>query len=154
MQELSMPLYDHAWLCQQIVQGAPEAIVFADRDGIIRLWNSGAEGMFGYTSEEALGETLDIIIPERLRERHWTGYQGVMTTGITSYGDKLLAVPAIKNDGTPISIEFSIRLVHSSTGELIGSAAIIRDVTARWKKEKALKEKLTAESQTVQEHSS
>ena len=145
-----MPTFDHAWLCEQIVQGAPDAIIFADRDGLIGLWNSGAEEMFGYTSEEALGKTLDIIIPERLRERHWIGYQQVMATGVTSYGDKLLAVPALKSDGTTISIEFSILLVRSKTGELLGSAALIRDVTDRWQKEKALKQKLAAlESKAV-----
>jgi PAS domain S-box-containing protein len=67
--------YTHESLCQKIVEGAPDAIIFADPEGVIQLWNVGAEAIFGYRSEEALGQTLDIIIPERLRERHWQGYR-------------------------------------------------------------------------------
>ncbi len=140
---------DHAWLCRQIVDGAPDAVIFADREGAIRLWNSGAEKMFGYPAGEALGRSLDIIIPERLRERHWSGYRQVMESGVTRYGEQLLAVPAVRKDGTRISIEFTIVLVRDEKGDLIGSAAVIRDVTARWQKEKELKEKLAAlESQS------
>lgn len=135
---------DHAWLCQQIVDGAPDVVIFADREGAIRLWNSGAEKMFGYNSSEALGQSLDIIIPERLRERHWSGYRQVMASGVTRYGEQLLAVPAMRKDGARISIEFTIVLVRDEKGEPIGSAAVIRDVTARWQKDKALKEKLAA----------
>ena len=73
---------------------AQDAVIFADRSGVIRLWNSGAEAIFGYEAAEALGQTLDLIIPERLRERHWEGYHRTMTTGLTRYGEGLLAVPA------------------------------------------------------------
>lgn len=131
-------------LVQQIVEKTYDAIIFADRDGIIRLWNSGAEAMFGYQAQEALGQTLDLIIPERLRERHWEGYRKVMATGVTKYGRELLAVPGIRKDGTRISLEFTIVLLRDLTGELVGAAAIIRDVTARWQREKALKERLAA----------
>jgi len=137
-----MPSYDHARLCQQIVDGAMDAVIFADREGAIRLWNSGAEKMFGYNSSEALGESLDIIIPERLRDRHWSGYRQVMASGVTRYGEQLLAVPAVRKDGARISIEFTILLVRNAAGELIGSAAVIRDVTARWQKEKELKQRM------------
>ncbi|MCK8601838.1 PAS domain-containing protein [Desulfoferrobacter suflitae] len=140
---------DHAWLCRQIVGGAMDGVIFADREGAIRLWNSGAEKMFGYPAGEALGQSLDIIIPERLRDRHWSGYRQVMASGVTRYGEQLLAVPAMRKDGTRISIEFTIVLVRDEKGEPIGSAAVIRDVTARWQKEKELKEKLAAlESQS------
>ena len=131
-------------LCREIVEGSPEAIVFADRDGIIRLWNSGAEAMFGYRAEEAIGQPLDIIIPERLRGRHWAGYREVMATGVTRYGRELLAVPGIRKDGTQISLEFSIVLLRDSNGEPLGPAAVLRDVTARWQKEKELKARLAA----------
>ncbi|MDY0042660.1 MAG: PAS domain S-box protein [Desulforhabdus sp.] len=139
-----MPTYDHAWLCEEIVNGAMDAIIFADREGVIKLWNSGAEKMFGYSSAEALGQSLDIIIPGRLRERHWSGYRQVMASGVTRYGEQLLAVPAVRKDGASISIEFTILLVRDEDRELVGSAALIRDVTARWQKEKDLKEKLAA----------
>ena len=134
----------HEWLCKSIVDNAPDAMIFADREGVIRLWNVGAEAMFGYAASEALGQSLDIIIPENLRGRHWEGYKKTMATGETKYGKDLLAVPGIRKDGTRISLEFSIVIVKDETGQLLGPAAILRDVTARWKKEKELKERLAA----------
>lgn len=139
-----MPKGPDDWLCGQIVQNAQDAIVFADRDGIIRLWNSGAEAMFGYRAEEAVGQTLDLIIPERLRGRHWEGYRKVMATGVTRYGREVLKVPGIRKDGTRVSLEFTVILLRDETGHLLGPAAIIRDVTARWEQEKAMKERLAA----------
>lgn len=137
-----MPKNPDDWLCAQIVQNAQDAIVFADSDGIIRLWNSGAEAMFGYRAKEAVGQTLDLIIPERFRARHWEGYRRVMATGVTRYGRELLKVPGVRKDSTRISLEFSIVLVRDETGNLLGPAAILRDVTARWEEEKALKGRL------------
>jgi len=138
------PTYTQEWLCQRIVEDTQVAIVFADRDGVIRLWNPGAEAMFGYRAEEALGQTLDLIVPERQRGRHWEGYRKVMATGVTKYGRELLAVPAVTKDGKRISIEFSIALLHAPTGELLGAAAVMQDVTARWQQQKELKERLVA----------
>jgi PAS domain S-box-containing protein len=129
-------------LYQQIVEGAQDAIIFADQDGIIRLWNSGAEEIFGYAAEEAIGETLDLIVPEKLRKRHWEGYRKVMATGTTRYGSDVLAVPAIKKDSSRISVEFTIVLLKDDAGKPQGTAAIIRDVTKRWQKEKELKKRL------------
>jgi PAS domain S-box-containing protein len=137
-----MQKYTNEWLCQQILFQAQDAIIFSDRDGLIGLWNSGAESIFGYTAQEALGQTLDLIIPEKLRVRHWEGYRKVMATGSTRYGRDLLAVPSMRKDGTRISIEFSIVLLRTSSGEVLGAAAILRDVTARWQKEKELKDRL------------
>jgi PAS domain S-box-containing protein len=139
-----MQEYTSEWLSRQIVDGTMDAIIFANRDGKIELWNLGAEIIFGYSADEAIGQSLDLIIPEKLRARHWDGYHKVMATGSTRYGKDLLAVPAMRKDGTRISIEFSILLVRSSTGEVIGSAAIVRDVTARWQKEKELQSRLAA----------
>jgi len=129
-------------LYQQIIEGAQDAIVFADKEGIIRLWNSGAEAIFGYSEEEAIGETLDLIVPEKLREKHWEGYSKVMETGVTQYGSDLLSVPALKNDNSRLSVEFTIVLLKNDSGKPIGTAAIMRDVTERWQKEKELKKRL------------
>ncbi|HOI93959.1 MAG TPA: PAS domain S-box protein [Syntrophobacter fumaroxidans] len=137
-----MQEYSYEWLCRQIVDEAQDAIIFANRDGRIELWNSGAEFIFGYTAAEVMGQSLDCIIPEKLRARHWDGYQRVMATGSTRYGRQLLAVPAIRKDGSRISVEFTVVLPRSSDGEVLGAAAIIRDVTARWQKEEELKERL------------
>src|SRR5690606_19861374 len=110
-----------------------DAIVAADRDGIIRVWNPGAERIFGYAADEALGRSLDLIIPERLRQRHWVGYRKTMASGETRYGEgDVLSVPALRKDGTTISIEFTILALKDEAGEAIGMGAIIRDVTMRF----------------------
>jgi PAS domain S-box-containing protein len=130
-------------LAARIVAGAPEAILFADRDGTIRIWNAGAEAMFGWTAAEAVGKSMDMIIPERLRQRHWDGWDKVMKTGVTRYGgNELLAVPALRKDGSTISIEFSIQLLRDDAGAILGPVAVIRDVTARWQKDKELRLRL------------
>jgi PAS domain S-box-containing protein len=133
---------NHDSLCRRIVDGSPDGIVFADQDGIIRLWNAGAEAIFGYSAEEAVGEMLDIIVPEKMRERHWEGYYQVMKTGVTKYGKDLLAVPGVRKDGKRVSLEFSVALIRDGDGALLGVSAVIRDVTSRWQKEKELKERL------------
>lgn len=145
-----MEEHTQEWLARQIVEGAQDAIIFSDREGLIRLWNTGAEAIFGYSAKEVTGRSLDLIIPEKLRTRHWDGYKKVMETGVTRYGRELLAVPAQRKEGSRISTEFTIVLVRSPAGEVLGAAAILRDVTARWEKEKALKEKLA--SLQKQEH--
>lgn len=123
------------WLFRRIVEEISEAVIFADRQGVVRLWNRGAATMFGYSADEALGQSLDLIIPERFRARHWDGYRQVMRTGVTSYGERLLAVPAMRKDGQRISIEFSIALLKDERGEVTGAVAVVRDVTARWQAE-------------------
>ena len=131
-------------LFRQIVEEMPEAVIFADREGMVRLWNRAAETMFGYSADDALGQSLDLIVPERFRARHWEGYRHVMATGVTSYGQRLLAVPAMRKDGQRISIEFSIALLKDKRGEVTGAAAIVRDVTARWQAERELRRRLAA----------
>jgi PAS domain S-box-containing protein len=126
-------------LYRQIIDGSPDAIILGDVKGIIRLWNTGAEAIFGYTAEEAVGQSMDLIIPERLRARHWDGYHKVMGTGVSRYGrGELLAVPAITKDGRNISIEFTIQMLKGATGEVVGPVATIRDVTKRFQREKEM----------------
>lgn len=132
------------WLCRRLVEESQDAIIFTDKNGIIRLWNVGAATIFGYGAPEALGQSLDLIIPAKLRARHQEGYHKVMTIGVTRYGKELLAVPGLRKDGARISLEFTITLIRAAGGEILGAAAIIREVTARWEKEKALKERLAA----------
>jgi PAS domain S-box-containing protein len=139
-----METYTPEWLSHQIVGHTQEAIIFADRDGLIQLWNAGAETIFGYTAAEVIGRSLDVIIPERLQDRHGKGYRHVMATGNTQYSQKLLAVPARRKDGARISIEFTVVLVREPMGAILGVAAIIRDVTARWQREKDMQARLAA----------
>lgn len=137
-----MTLADQEWIYRQIIDFAQDAILFADRDGNIRLWNSGAETIFGFTREEVIGKSLDLIVPEKLREQHWKGYRKVMETGESRYGSELLKVPAAHEDGKRISVEFTIILVRNHESQILGSAAIMRDVTERWQHEKELKGRL------------
>jgi PAS domain S-box-containing protein len=124
-----------------LLASMPDAVVFADADGLIRYWNKGAETIFGFAASEAIGQTLDIIIPERLRQRHWDGYRKTMATGGTRYGaGDLLAVPAIRRDGSRISTEFTIVPFHDQAGRMLGIAAILRDVTTRFEEVRALRE--------------
>lgn len=129
-------------LCRQIVAEARDAIIFTDREGIIRLWNRGAEEIFGHPAKTALGQSLDLIIPETLRERHNQAYQRVMATGQTKYGKELLAVPGVRRDQARISLEFTITLIKDDQGLVLGAAAIIRDVTARWTQERERQKRL------------
>ena len=132
-------------LADAVLRTKSDAIVASDKDGIIEFWNPGAERIFGYTSEDAVGKSLDIIIPERLRARHWQGYRQVMATGESRYGQgDVLAVPGIRKDGTGLSLEFTIVPVRDETSEMIGVVAIMRDVTARFEEMRALRQKIAA----------
>jgi len=127
---------------QLIVDQAPDAVLFSDREGIIRLWNRGCELIFGFSADEALGQSLDLIIPEKLRNRHWDGYRLVMASGETRYGTRLLSVPALHKEGHQLSCAFSIVMLKDSQGEVLGVASIMRDVTAGFEKEKTLKKRI------------
>ena len=142
---------DHDWLCRRILENSPMAILYADREGKIRLWNSGAETVFGYSEKEALGQSLDLIVPERQRPRHWEGWDKVMSSGVTKYGRDPLAVPAVRKDGSRISIEFNVVLVRKGSGELAGVAAMVQDVTARWQRQKETNARLAALEARVKE---
>jgi PAS domain S-box-containing protein len=132
-----------AQLAGAIVGTAADAILATDRQGIIRFWNPGADRIFGFTQEEAVGASLDLIIPERLRQRHWQGYQRVIATGTTRYGTgDVLAVPALTKDGRQISVEFTILLLRDASREITGMAAILRNVTARFEETRRLKREL------------
>jgi PAS domain S-box-containing protein len=130
-------------LAEAVLSTRSDAIIAADREGIIRFWNPGAERIFGYTSADAIGQSLDIIIPERLRARHWEGYRHVIEGRESRYGHgDVLAVPGVTKDGTAISLEFTIVPLHDLSGRLAGLAAIMRDVTDRFEEMRALKRKL------------
>ena len=137
-------------LARALLGTSSDAIIAADKDGIVRFWNPGAERIFGYTSEDAIGQSLDIIIPERLRKRHWDGYQQVMQGGESRYGHgDILAVPSIRKDGAGISVEFTIVPLTDEAGLLNGVAAIMRDVTKRFEEVRALKRKLADAAKTA-----
>ena len=132
-------------LAKAVLSTSSDAIIAADKQGIIRFWNPGAERIFGYASGAAIGQSLDIIIPERLRKRHWDGYYHVIKSGESRYGDgDILAVPGVTMNGATVSLEFTIvPLLDRTHHQLIGMAAIMRDVTRRFEEMRALKQKLT-----------
>jgi PAS domain S-box-containing protein len=137
-----MELYP-ADFAERLVSGMSDAIVYADAEGVIHVWNRGAARIFGYSDSEALGRSLDLIIPENLRERHWQGYRATMRTGQSRYGDgQILSVPAVRKDGARISVEFSIVPFTNDAGQMIGIAAIMRDATARFEELRALRRQL------------
>jgi PAS domain S-box-containing protein len=132
-----------------LAREAPDAIIYADSQGIIRFWNHGAERVFGFADDEALGRSLDIIIPERLRVRHWAGYTATMRSGVTRYGaGEILAVPATHKDGRRISVEFTVLPFRDEAGRIIGIAAILRDVTARFEEMRMLRAQVSQSGQS------
>jgi PAS domain S-box-containing protein len=119
-----------------------DAIVAADRDGVIRFLNPGAERIFGHAAADAVGQSLDLIIPERLRQRHADGFRHTMATGQSRYGEgEMLSVPALRRDGATISVEFTIVPLKSGQ-QMIGIIAIMRDVTKRFEEVRGLRRKL------------
>ncbi len=127
---------------QQLANAIGDAIIISDSQGSITFWNPAAERMFGFTQDEALGNSLDLIIPERLRGRHWDGYHKTMTTGETRYGNNVLRVPSVHKDGRSMSIAFTVALLHSPDNELTGIVAVIRDETSRFQEDRLLRKRL------------
>jgi PAS domain S-box-containing protein len=136
---------DAADFAEALIAGTPDAVIFADADGTITRWNPGATRMFGYGAAEAIGSSLDLIIPDTLRARHWQGFRETMRTGQTRYGDgQILAVPALRKDGSRLSVEFTIVPFRDAAGHMCGIGAILRDVTARFEEMRALRKQLAA----------
>jgi len=128
--------------CEQVVMAAGDAILVSDAVGAITLWNPAAERMFGYTAAEALGQSLDLICPERLRHRHWEGYHHSMATGTTRYGTEVLRVPAVDKSGRAMSVAFTVAMLRDETGTVTGVMAILRDETQRFAEERGLRKRL------------
>ena len=127
---------------QQLVMSAADAILVSDAQGAITLWNPACERIFGFTAEEAHGKSLDLICPERLRQRHWDGYHHSMATGTTRYGTELLRVPAVNKAGAAMSVAFTVAMLHAPDGTVNGVMAILRDETQRFQEERALKRRI------------
>lgn len=127
---------------QQLVGALGDAIVVSDASGVINVWNPAAERLFGFRQAEALGNSLDLIVPKRLRERHWAGYRKTMASGETRYAHDLLRVPAVHKDGRTLSIAFTVGLLFGPQREVIGIVAVIRDETTRFAEERILRKRI------------
>ena len=127
---------------KQLVEAVGDAIVVCDAKGAITFWNPAAERLFGFAEHEALGRSLDLIIPEKQRQRHWDGYNRTMQTGQTRYGNDVLRVPALHKDGRTFSIAFTVAMLFSAEKKVTAIIAIIRDDTARFNEERVLRKRL------------
>ena len=127
---------------QQVVEALGDAVIICDRDGVVRLWNAAAECLFGFTPTEALGSSLELIIPERFRERHWAGFARTTATGLTRYEHDVLRVPALHKDGRALSIAFTVGLLLDAQRTVTGLVAVIRDETKRFAEERDLRKRL------------
>ena len=127
---------------RQLVDVVGDGVIVCDAAGAITYWNAASERIFGFTAAEALGKSLDIIIPERQRQRHWDGYHKTMETGITRYGSDVLRVPALHKDGRAISIAFTVALLTGSDGKTRSIVSVVRDETARFTEDRALRKRL------------
>ena len=127
---------------KQLVAAVGDGIIVCDAGGAIVLWNAAATRIFGFGAEEAIGKSLDLIIPERQRQRHWDGYSKTMATGETRYGNDVLRVPALHKEGKPLSIAFTVAMLYHPDRSVSAIVAVVRDETARFAEERALKVKL------------
>jgi len=127
---------------EQLVAGAGDAIMVCDAAGAITLWNRAAERIFGFSEAEALGRSLDLIIPERQRGRHWEGYHKTMATAVTKYGADVLRVPALHKDGHTLSIAFTVSMLFAADRKVTGIVAVVRDETIRFAEERKLRARL------------
>jgi PAS domain S-box-containing protein len=134
---------------EQLLHALGDGVIVSDTSGKITFWNAAATRIFGFAENEAIGQSLDLIVPQRQRDRHWDGYHKTMATGQTRYGADLLRVPALHKEGKPLSIAFTVALLHGSNGEVSAIVALVRDETERWSEERKLKARL-AQLETAQ----
>lgn len=124
-------------LFRAIVDQAPVSIILADRDGVIRAWNRASEALFGFAAPEVLGQSLDVIIPERLREAHWKGYNRSLASGETKYAGRVMTTRAVHKDGRRLYVDFSFGMLKDAAGAVVGAMAVGRDATERYLAERA-----------------
>lgn len=134
-----------------LVSAVGDAVVVSDANGAITLWNKAAERLFGYSEAEALGQSLDLMIPERLRKGHWDGYRKTMETGVTRYGTEVLQVPAIDKAGRSFSIAFTVALLYSADNKVSAIAAVIRDDTKRFERDRTQRRRISELESRVKE---
>ena len=134
---------------KQLLMAIGDGVVVANADGEIVFWNPGAERIFGHSKTEAVGQSLDLIVPEKQRQRHWTGFDKTMHTGQTRYGNELLRVPALHKEGHPLSIAFTVAMLHGEDGKVSAIVAIVRDETARWNEERDMRGRIRELEQKV-----
>lgn len=119
-----------------LIDQVADAVIFADGDGLIQLWNAGAEAVFGYAADEVLGQSLDVLIPERLRSAHWTAFDKAIDTGQTKHGRESMTTRSVHKNGSDLYVDLSFALVKNQAGRVLGSVAVARDITTRFRADK------------------
>jgi PAS domain S-box-containing protein len=118
---------DNLELFRLIVEEAPDGIIFADREGVVQVWNNAAADLFGYLPEEAVGRTLDIIIPEHLRRAHWEGFSKAVASGDTEHGRRALKTRATHKAGRKLYVSLAFSVVKDRESQVIGAMATARE---------------------------
>jgi PAS domain S-box-containing protein len=129
-------------LFQALIEQLADAVVFADREGLIRVWNAGAESVFGYSAHEVLGRRLDVLIPERLRSAHWAAFDAAIETGLMKHGRESMTTRSIRKDGSDLYVDLSFALVKDGSGHVLGSVAVARDITSRFRTDKESRKRI------------
>jgi PAS domain S-box-containing protein len=129
-------------LFQALIEQLADAVVFADREGLIRVWNAGAESVFGYSAHEVLGRRLDVLIPERLRSAHWAAFDAAIETGLMKHGRESMTTRSIRKDGSDLYVDLSFALVEDGSGHVLGSVAVARDITSRFRTDKESRKRI------------
>ena len=124
-------------LGEWIVEQTADAVIYSNRAGVIERWNAAATALFGYSAGEALGQSLDLIIPERMRAAHWRGFEAAMSSGKTRLHGRPTLTRAEHKTGGKLYVEMSFALVVDAEGTALGSVAVARDVTDRIERERA-----------------
>ncbi len=136
---------------EELVEQSPDALIFADRSGVIRAWNAAAERVFGHPREQAIGQRLDLIVPERFREAHWQGYERAIGDGQTKYAGQSLPTRALRGDGEQFYVELSFAIVRGDDGEVAGALATARDITERFEQERDNRRRLAELEESLKE---
>ena len=142
---------DKTDLTALLLQQAPDAVIFADLEGIIQEWNPSAERVFGYSREEAIGMSLDLVVPERFREAHWNGYKRALGEGKTKYSGQALPTRSFRKDGATIYVELTFAIIHDRDAAVIGALAHARDISERWASEREQRQRLRELEQKLNE---
>jgi PAS domain S-box-containing protein len=145
---------NQADLSQALIEQVADAVIFADREGLIRVWNAGAEAVFGYAADEVLGRRLDVLIPERLRSAHWTGFDEAISTGQTRHGRESMTTRSIHKDGSDLYVDLSFALVKNEAGQVLVSVTIARDTTSRFRAAKESRRRIAELEAQVKSSSS
>jgi PAS domain S-box-containing protein len=137
-----------------LVDQSPDGIIFAGLDGNIQVWNEAAAAIFGFSAEEAIGKSLDIIIPEQFREAHWRGFDNAINSGVTKLHGQALPTRATTAAGETLYVELSFSLIRDESGTILGAVANCRDINERFQQDRANRRRLRELEAHMKEHES